>query len=115
MIEKQAVGAFAALAHENRLTIFKALMRAGASGMAAGDIAAHAGLAPSNVSFHVAQMERAGLLRSWRVRRNIFYAVEIDGVGSRTRPGLVRRKGSTDDCAKVRPSTDPIWTEGGGR
>lgn len=80
MIEKQAVGAFAALAHENRLTIFKALMRAGASGMAAGDIAAHAGLAPSNVSFHVAQMERAGLLRSWRVRRNIFYAVEIDGV-----------------------------------
>ena len=80
MIENQAVGAFAALAHENRLTIFKALMRAGASGMAAGDIAAQAGLAPSNASFHMAQMERAGLLRSWRVRRNIFYAVEIDGV-----------------------------------
>lgn len=80
MIEEQAIGAFAALAHENRLTIFRALMRAGPSGMAAGDIATEAGLAPSNVSFHVAQMERAGLLRSWRVRRNIFYAVEIDGV-----------------------------------
>lgn len=80
MVEEQAIGAFAALAHENRLTIFRALMRAGPSGMAAGDIAVAAGLAPSNVSFHVAQMERAGLLRSWRVRRNIFYAVETDGV-----------------------------------
>lgn len=80
MIEEQAIGAFAALAHENRLTIFRALMRAGEAGMAAGDIAVAAGLAPSNVSFHVAQMERAGLLRSWRVRRNIFYAVEIEGV-----------------------------------
>ncbi len=80
MVEEQAIGAFAALAHENRLTIFRALMRAGPSGMSAGDIAVAAGLAPSNVSFHVAQMERAGLLRSWRVRRNIFYAVETDGV-----------------------------------
>lgn len=80
MGEEQAIGAFAALAHENRLTIFRSLMRAGPSGMAAGDIAVAAGLAPSNVSFHVAQMERAGLLRSWRVRRNIFYAVETDGV-----------------------------------
>lgn len=48
--------------------------------MSAGDIATAAGLAPSNVSFHVAQLERAGMLRSWRVRRNIFYAVETDGV-----------------------------------
>lgn len=80
MVEEQAIGAFAALAHENRLTIFRSLMRAGPSGMSAGDIAAAAGLAPSNVSFHVAQMERAGLLRSWRVRRNIFYAVETEGV-----------------------------------
>ena len=80
MIEEQAIGAFAALAHENRLTIFRALMRTGEAGMAAGDIALAAGLAPSNVSFHVAQMERAGLLRSWRVRRNIFYAVETEGV-----------------------------------
>ncbi|WP_245565638.1 ArsR/SmtB family transcription factor [Thalassobaculum salexigens] len=80
MVEEQAIGAFAALAHENRLTIFRSLMRAGPSGMSAGDIAVAAGLAPSNVSFHVAQMERAGLLRSWRVRRNIFYAVDTDGV-----------------------------------
>lgn len=80
MIEEQAIGAFAALAHENRLSIFRVLMRAGPSGMPAGEIATKTGLAPSNVSFHVSQMERAGLLRSWRLRRNIFYAVEIDGV-----------------------------------
>ena len=44
MIEEQAIGAFAALAHENRLTIFQALMRTGEAGMAAGDIALAAGL-----------------------------------------------------------------------
>jgi len=80
MLEEQAIGALAALAHENRLTIFRSLMRAGPSGLAAGEIAHQAGLAPSNVSFHVSQMERAGLLRSWRSKRNVFYAVEIDGM-----------------------------------
>lgn len=80
MLEHQAITALAALAHENRLTIFRAVMHAGPSGLPAGEIAQQAGLAPSNVSFHVSQMERAGLLRSWRVKRNVFYAVEIDGM-----------------------------------
>lgn len=103
-VEEQAIDAFAALAHENRLTIFRALMRAGPSGMAAGDIAVHAGLAPSNVSFHVAQMERAGLLRSWRVRRNIFYAVEMDGV-RRLLTFL------TDECCGGHPELCGVFVE----
>lgn len=96
MLEEQAIGALAALAHENRLTIYRVLMRAGPSGVAAGEIAQQAGLAPSNVSFHVAQMERAGLVRSWRMRRNVFYAVEIEGM---------RRLLSflTDECCNGHP------------
>lgn len=112
MIEEQAIGAFAALAHENRLTIFRVLMRAGPSGMPAGEIATRVGLAPSNVSFHVSQMERAGLLRSWRLRRNIFYAVEIGGV----RQLLTFL---TDECCGGHPElcdmvADSLRTAGGG-
>ena len=106
MFEEQAIGAFAALAHENRLTIFRALMRAGTAGMAAGDIALAAGLAPSNVSFHVAQMERAGLLRSWRVRRNIFYAVELEGV-HRLLTFL------TEECCAGDPELRSLFVAGG--
>lgn len=80
MKQSQAIQALSALAQDHRMTIFRALMRAGPSGLSAGDIAERAGIAPSNLSFHVAQMERAGLLRSWRVQRNIFYAVELDGM-----------------------------------
>lgn len=80
-------------------------MRAGPSGMAAGEIAVTAGLAPSNVSFHVAQMERAGLLRSWRLRRNIFYAVEVDGVQR-----LLRFL--TEDCCAAHPELCGMFVPG---
>lgn len=62
------------------MRVFRILMRAGPSGLAAGEIAGRLQLGASNISFHVAQLERAGLLRSWRVHRNIYYAVEIAGM-----------------------------------
>lgn len=62
------------------MRIFRALMRAGPSGMPAGEVGERLGLGPSKLSFHLAQLERAGLLRSWRVHRNIVYAVEIDAM-----------------------------------
>ena len=80
MRNADAVAALAALAHEHRLRVFRLLMRVGPSGLKAGAIAELLGLTPSSLSFHVAQLERAGLLRSWRIQRNIFYAVEIDGM-----------------------------------
>ena len=42
--------------------------------MAAGAIARRAGVVASTLSFHIAALERAGLVRSWRVQRQIFYA-----------------------------------------
>lgn len=77
--EPRAVEAFGALANEHRLAIFRLLMRRGPSGMPAGEIAAAVGVSPSNLSFHIAQLERAGLLRSWRVKRSIHYAADIEG------------------------------------
>ena len=82
MDDRTAVAALAALAQDHRLRIFRALVREGPEGLPAGEIAQRLELAPSALSFHLAQLERAGLLRSWRVKRHIFYAVEIEGMRS---------------------------------
>ena len=92
----QAVESLSALAQENRLTVFRMLIREGPSGLPAGVIARRAGLAPSNLSFHLARLESAGLLRSWREARRIFYAADIEG----TRQLLAFL---TEDCCQGRP------------
>ena len=75
-----AIAGLSALAHEHRLQLFRLLMRRGPSGMAAGEIADAVGISRSSLTFHVGLLDRAGLLRSWRVHRNVFYAVDIDGM-----------------------------------
>lgn len=77
--QKDAVSAFSALAHDHRLIVFRMLVRQGSNGMPAGEIAQRLSIAPSTLSRHLAQLERAGLLRSWRVERHVFYAVDIEG------------------------------------
>jgi DNA-binding transcriptional ArsR family regulator len=62
MESTSAAAAFAALAHENRLAIFRALVAAGPEGMAAGEIAAAQGLAASTLSQHLAALDHAGLV-----------------------------------------------------
>jgi DNA-binding transcriptional ArsR family regulator len=80
MTEDQAIEALGAIAQSHRMRMLKLLMRAGPSGLSAGQIGERLDLAPSKVSFHIAQLDRAGLLRSWRVQRHIYYAVEIEGM-----------------------------------
>jgi len=77
---KQAVEALSSLAQETRLQIFRALVRAGAEGMAAGRIAETLGVPKATLSFHLAHLTRSGLLDSQRRGRSIIYAVRFDGV-----------------------------------
>ena len=79
MEQELAVAALGALAQDHRLAVFRLLMRAGAVGLAAGEIADKTGLAPSTLSFHLAQLERAGLLTATRRARHILYAVNAEG------------------------------------
>jgi DNA-binding transcriptional ArsR family regulator len=79
MEPKPAVEAFAALGQEHRLAVFRLLIREGANGLPAGEIAHRVAIPPSTLSHHLAHLERAGLLRSWRIERRIFYAVDIEG------------------------------------
>ena len=67
----------AALAQPQRLAIFRALVVAGPDGLAAGQLAALYGLPPSTLSFHVAQLHRAGLVTQQRASRARIYAVDF--------------------------------------
>lgn len=80
MEEKEAIKAFGALAQEHRLKVFRLLVRHAPHGLPAGHIAAQVGVPASTMSTHLAQLERAGLLRSWREQRHILYAVDTEGI-----------------------------------
>lgn len=81
MERSKVLTALSALAHESRLDLVRLLMPLGATGMAAGDIGRQLGLSASRLSFHLAALEQAELIRSRRVARNVFYAVDPGGIG----------------------------------
>lgn len=76
----QAVPAFVALGHRVRLDAFRLLIRKGPGGLPSGEIAVELSVPATAMSFHLATMERAGLLASRREGRNILYAVNVDRV-----------------------------------
>lgn len=88
MDRDQALTAFAALAHADRLDLIRLLVAQGQEGgqgqegMAAGQIAAALGLSASRLSFHLAALEGAGLISSRRVARNVIYAVRAPALGA---------------------------------
>ena len=81
MEQSKALTALQALANEDRLALVRQLMPAGEQGLAAGEIGRALGLAASRLSFHLAQLEQAGLVRSRKVARNVFYSVDAGGMG----------------------------------
>ena len=96
MNTKEAVTSLAALAHPQRLAIFRLLVREGPSGLPAGEIAEAVGAAPTAASFHLKELDRAGLLTSTRIGRYVRYAVHFDGM----RKLLTYL---TEDCCRGRP------------
>jgi len=96
MDETKIVTSLAALAHEHRLRIFRLLVKQGPSGMPAGEIAEKVGISATNMSFHVKELDRAGLLRATRDGRYVRYAVDVDGM----RKLLTYL---TEDCCQGRP------------
>ena len=75
-----AVAALAALAQQNRLDVFRLLVQTGATGLPAGRIAEHLGIAAPTLSFHLAQLRHAGLVQMRRDGRSLIYAVNYDGM-----------------------------------
>ena len=69
-----AVSALSALAQEHRLKLFRLLVQAGQQGMPAGAIADKLGVPNSSLSFHLAQLHRAGLVTQERHHRSLIYS-----------------------------------------
>lgn len=97
MEERQALAAFAALSQETRLRIVRLLVTAAPHGLAAGAIAEAMDKASSSrMSFHLAQLEHAGLVTSRREGRSIIYSAAISSL-SEVIAFLMR------DCCQGRP------------
>lgn len=68
--------ALGALAHDHRLALFRLLVQAGSDGMPAGAIAEALDIPNSSLSYHLAHLTRAGLIRQTRQSRSLIYAAD---------------------------------------
>ena len=75
---RQALSAFGALSQETRLAVVRTLVVAGPAGLAAGAIAERMGVSPSNISFHLKELERAGLVAQRRESRSLVDSASYD-------------------------------------
>jgi ArsR family transcriptional regulator len=80
MKSDSAVRALGALAQETRLALFRLLVEAGPPGLPAGEIAARLGVPAPTLSFHLAQLSRAGLAVSLRRGRSIVYSADFEAM-----------------------------------
>ncbi len=77
-----AVSALAALAQASRLQIFRALVQAGSSGLAAGRISELTGIAPSSLSFHLKELSHAALVTSVQNGRFVIYSANFSAMNA---------------------------------
>jgi len=79
MDTKSSLAALAALGQETRLDIFRLLVRAGADGVPAGEIAERLGAIQNTVSAHLKVLAQAGLVRPGREGRTVRYTADMTG------------------------------------
>lgn len=73
MAERAAVAALGALAQGMRLRVFRALIGAGPQGLTPGDLSATLNVAASTLSFHLKELQAAGLVTQERDGRHLNY------------------------------------------
>ncbi|MGF0520482.1 ArsR/SmtB family transcription factor [Agrobacterium pusense] len=106
MDERQALLSFSPLSQETRLSIVRALIIAGPEGLPADVIAERMGVSATNVSFHLKELERSGLISQRRLSRSILYSANYD-----TLAGLVTFL--MEDCCAGHPAIRENAKRGG--
>jgi ArsR family transcriptional regulator len=103
-----ALEALAALAQETRLKVYRLLVEAGPEGRSAGRIGEELALAPATLSFHLAHLARARLVKASQEGRFIYYAADFQNMNALV--GYL-----TENCCGGRacaPASQPISTKG---
>lgn len=77
MDEAHAVSALAALAHLQRLRVFRALVVAGIEGLTPSVLADQLGVARNALSFHLKELAHAGLVSVEQQGRNLIYRADF--------------------------------------
>lgn len=104
MKQKDALAALAALAQDTRLAVFRHLITAGFEGASAGDICEAVGVPASTLSFHLKELEQAGLITAERHSRSIVYAANYERM--RALLGFLM-----EDCCRGRPEICNVTTK----
>jgi DNA-binding transcriptional ArsR family regulator len=79
MEKKSALAGLSALGQETRLEVFRLLVKAGAEGIPAGEIAERLGAVQNTMSSHLKILGQAGLVRAERDGRTVRYVADMTG------------------------------------
>lgn len=77
---KSAVIQLSSIAQEARLEIFRLLVQAGTEGLPAGIIGEKLSIPPSTLSFHLKELNYAGMVSSSQVSRFIYYTANYEAM-----------------------------------
>jgi ArsR family transcriptional regulator, arsenate/arsenite/antimonite-responsive transcriptional repressor len=80
MKSTQVIAALEALAQENRLAAFRALVQAGPDGLTPSVLSEKLDLPAPTLSFHLAQLRHAGLVNVTREGRSLIYVAAYDAM-----------------------------------
>jgi DNA-binding transcriptional ArsR family regulator len=71
-----------ALAHESRLQVFRLLVRRGPEGYSPGALIQKLGIPAPTLSFHLKELQQAGLIDVRREGRFLFYSADFDRINA---------------------------------
>lgn len=103
-----AIKRLSALAQENRLAVFRLLVKAGPEGVAAGEIARALDITPNTLSAQLNILANAGLVASRRDGRSIIYTAAYDAMSELLLHLM-------EDCCQGRPEICAPLGEAAGR
>ena len=104
MDKKAAIASLGALAQDTRLDAFRLLVTAGPSGLPAGAIADQLDVLPASLTFHLKELQHAGLITQRRLGRQLIYAAEYGAMTELLGYLTENCCGRGDSCA---PACDP--------
>ena len=102
MNQAKAIEAFAALAQDTRMSIYRLLVNQDSNSLRVGEISEKLGIVPSTLSGHLAILKRAGLLQATRRQREIHYVADIAAMNALI--GFLLQdccNGQVDNCSEI--------------